>query len=228
MNRKILKWIAAVIAAVIAGVILILIEDIVKKDPPPNASQEKQIIQAKHSTVDNLTGSWGKEEHCDPDSFAYKFQLEIEPYQGKRGLFPGQWAGKNDSAVNVIRLFCKNPKTGKDTNAITSSGGTQGRKGRQEHSCPPDQYLFWYQSLIETSSKDISGYNGIIFGCRELGSPQPEPGKQIEDDGLGYGTWTEKPAFCKDDFLISGIQTRVGDSRVAVIDVRFICSKPQT
>ena len=193
----------------------------------PDNKNKTQIIEAEHKTASRIKGSWGLIEYCEPGSFAYKFQLEIEPYQGKRGPLPGQWAGKNDSAVNVIRLFCKDLKTGKDTNTITSSGGTQGREGRQEYSCDTDQYLFWYQSLIETSSKDISGYNGIIFGCRKHTSDEPRPEIQIEDEGLGYGTWTEKAAYCDNNGLISGIQTRVGDSRVAVINVRFICSNPQ-
>ena len=159
----------------------------------PDNENKTQIIEAEHKTASRINGSWGLIEYCEPGSFAYKFQLEIEPYQGKRGPLPGQWAGKNDSAVNVIRLFCKDLKTGKDTNTITSSGGTQGREGRQEYSCDTDQYLFWYQSLIETSSNDISGYNGIIFGCRKHTSDEPRRKYKLKMKGLAMEHGRKKP-----------------------------------
>ena len=184
--------------------------------------EKRQTIYSEYKG--RLLGDWGTEEHCKSGSFAYKFQLEIEPYQGRRGPMPWQWKGKNDSAVNIIKLFCKNPNDKEETNTITSSFGTQGRPA-DEHSCDDGQYLFWYQSLIQSSgSRDISGYNGIQFGCREYGEDNEKPTKQLLDKGLGYGSWTEEPAFCDDNWLISGMQTRVGDSKVAVTDVRFICT----
>ena len=191
-----------------------------------NEENEKERPQLIYSEPKGpKLGRWGTEEHCEPGSFAYKFQLDIEPYQGKEGLLPWKWKGKNDSAVNVIRLFCKNPKEGKNTNKITSSVGMQG-KPSDEHSCDDGQYLFWYKSLLQSSgSIDISGYNGIRFGCRQYGKSGKKPAKKLLDKGLGYGSWTEKPALCKGDRLISGMQTRIGNSRVAVLDVRFICTE---
>lgn len=49
-------------------------------------------------------GSWGHEDWCPADSYAYGFHLKVEGRQGGRDF----WGhGGDDSALNAIKLLCR-------------------------------------------------------------------------------------------------------------------------
>ncbi|XP_042873437.1 vitelline membrane outer layer protein 1 homolog [Penaeus japonicus] len=159
-------------------------------------------------------GFWGATEACKNGSYAYGFQLKIESEHG---------AFTDDTSVNAIKLFCRDP-SGVDTGEVTSSVMSFGSWSTRR-TCQDGSYVRGYMLKSDGTSSDLTAANALRMWC------SGPSGEELIEPGNKWGGWLDR-ADCGGDKVICGLMTLVQESQgsfnddTALNDVRFLCCDP--
>ncbi|KAL2104241.1 hypothetical protein ACEWY4_001109 [Coilia grayii] len=152
-------------------------------------------------------GDWNYITRCPRGSYAYGFSLKVERKQGNG----------DDTALNGIKLFCKDPSNPHNSTSVKSEQiwgeWTSGNY------CPSGR-LDSFQLRVERDqgNGDDTAANNIRFGCTD--------GSIIEGYGLDWGDWGYWSGKCSTG--ICSMMTRLeaqldnGDD-TALNDVQMFC-----
>ncbi|XP_039610071.1 vitelline membrane outer layer protein 1-like [Polypterus senegalus] len=153
-------------------------------------------------------GDWQNPDRCPDGWIAYGFALKVQGSQVK---------GDN-TALNGIRLFCKESAQASIVRSIESGTGQWGSWTSTQW-CS-EGFLKAFLLQVETHQKggDDTAANDIIFICSN--------GTVLAGHGQAWGNWGSQSNACERG--ISSIRTKVeqptGDGdETALNDVRFFC-----
>jgi hypothetical protein len=171
-------------------------------------------FQPNGKTAGGSFGQWYHLQKCKNNTYAYGYVLRVEAPQDKG----------DDTALNGIRLYCKD-KNGKNKHQIRSSEGGEGYWGKWGAPvyCPAGSYLTSYNIKVEGDQKgnDDTVANDIKFRCSD--------NKEIHvSNGGNWGNW-KSGQYCKNGY-VCGFRTKVeaeqgdGDD-TALNDFSVVCCK---
>ncbi|XP_042891612.1 vitelline membrane outer layer protein 1 homolog [Penaeus japonicus] len=165
-----------------------------------------------HSPGATVWGFWGRTESCQNGSYAYGFEISVEPEAGSLD---------DDSSMNAIQLFCRTPGGG-HTGEVTSDTMDRGVWTGAHHCL--GGFLIGYD-LKSHDDVGAIGDNTAANALKMWCTGEEEP---MEAAGNKWGQWLGR-SLCKDGAAICGIMTRVqpdqgtfGDD-TALNDVKFLC-----
>ena len=155
-------------------------------------------------TVSNgyLSGNWDDYDSCPTGSLAKGFQLKTQSYQG---------SFVDDSAVTVVKFFCRNPQDPyTDVAEIYSINANTGSYGSFEAEvfCDVEQWIVGFRLKVQPwVNGDNSAVNNLEVYCRELatGSLTIRAGQGISLSGASWGGWS---STCPDGTAVCAQQTR--------------------
>ena len=178
---------------------------------------------------EQVWGDWHEEERCAENTYAYALALKVHPNQ--RGGFLG--AGKDNSGLNGVKLYCRNPHTKRQQGDVTSGIGGLGSWTRQRGCYREDSFLIGYRFKAVAPRRGqfdrVFGVN-IDVKCQDGESIQ---GLHFQlDKGKWYdsGEWSSETS-CPTGEAICGIKTRIfpkvarKKDDAGLTDVKLICCK---
>nr|XP_027232849.1 vitelline membrane outer layer protein 1 homolog [Penaeus vannamei] len=165
-----------------------------------------------HSWGATTWGFWGRTESCQNGSYAYGFEIAVEPEVGSLD---------DDSSLNAIQLFCRTPGGG-HTGEVTSDTMDRGVWTGSHHCLGGFLRGYDLKSHADVGAiGDNTAANGLMMWCTGEETPMEAPGNK-------WGEWLG-PSYCKEGYVICGIMTRVQSNQgtfgddTALNDVKFLC-----
>ena len=140
----------------------------------------------------------------------------------------------DDTSVNAIKLYCKNPDTNDaSTNAPTSSIGEWGEWEGLVDCSSVNYWIVGFQMFAEpdTDATDESGTNNLRVKCRGPGLSGTNEESVM---GVGYdhdGQWGSWSSDCPSGTAVCGIVTKVEPEQpsftddTALTDLKLYCCK---
>ena len=179
--------------------------------------------------LDRVWGSWHVEEKCARNSYAYALALKVEPEQS--GGFLGR--GKDNSALNGVKLYCMDPKTKEEKGDITSGVGGLGSWTKQKSCFKKNDLLTGYRFRAEGPARrkgdrifgvsiDVRCQSGSYINGEEFKLDQGKWGE--------WGRWSSETS-CPTGSAVCGIQTKIlpiqlrRKDDVGLTDIKLICCK---
>lgn len=149
---------------------------------------------------DGSWGSWRQEAYCNHGSWAVGYEMRVESSQG------GGLSGNNDdTALNSVRLFCRNPTTSA-TEWISSYDGLFG-SWRGSASCASGHYLVGGRMRMEGSQGGdddtaANSFTGVCSNALDLQAP----------GGMSWGSWGSY-RFCPINTAVCGLEAKFESSQ---------------
>ena len=177
--------------------------------------------------LDKVWGSWHAEEKCARNTYAYAIALKVESKQ--HGGFMGR--GRDNSGLNGVKLYCKDPKTKEEKGDITSGIGGLGSWTKRKACFKNGDFLIGYRFKAEGPNRgkgdkifgvsiDVSCQNGDYINGQDFKLDQGEWGD--------WGRWSSETS-CPTGSAICGIQTKIlpiqlrRNDDVGLSNIKLIC-----
>jgi hypothetical protein len=173
------------------------------------------VVTQINSKVGGKWGSWQESIFCDPRTYVRGFELQVEPPQRR---------GRDDTALNNIKLFCAN-KSGDIKEEIISGGSPGwGRWGSQTMCESRADYAHAFRLRVEPPQRrgrDDTAANSMELVCSSCVRLTPS-------NGGHWGSWGPF-VYCPSGSAICGMSLKIearlrrGRDDTSVNDVNFYC-----
>ena len=225
MRRKLVSKVVAIVSLVGVSCGVSDPDEVVLQEPEDTVetSSAEQAVANWRNDVNGIlypeTGNWGNwtahgPVFCDPGTWAIGYRMRVESSQGGGN-------SDDDTALNAVRLLCKQPRAGGEE-WIAAHEGLWG-SWHGEARCPGSNTLRSARIRLESSQGggDDTAANNLQFACNgTLGTLQAS-------GGMSWGSWRSWHQ-CPDNTAICGIDSKFegsqgGDDDTALNGVRLYC-----
>ena len=179
----------------------------------------------RYTEDEDIPGTWRNTETCPKYHYAYKFSLKLQNYQGG-GIY-------DDSALNGVRLYCKDQR-GK---SVTSGVGGEGSWTSEKKGCANDNFFVGYRFISKHKARVNDEWYGEFIDIKCEGNDNED---LIGEDfslpsGSEMGThWASKGdasswVNCEEGYVVCGLQTKIMAKQASLrddsglTDIKLIC-----